>query len=107
MGLTTTSKVLKVEDIGELRDLIASEPNLVVKYWATWCGPCRMFAPTFEKAADKVDATFVAVDIDAVPDVSVDYDVLGVPAVHHWRGGELVSKHTGAQRLVPLIESLS
>lgn len=107
MCTSSLSNVIEVSDIGELRDLIATEPNLVIKYWATWCGPCRMFAPTFEKATEHVDATFVAVDIDTVPDVSVEYGVRGVPTVHQYRDGEQVNTLVGAQRLVPLIQSLT
>jgi thioredoxin 1 len=83
------SNVLEVTDIGELRDLIETEPNLVVKYWATWCGPCRQFAPAFEAVANGDSSkTFVAVDVDVVPDVVVEYGVRGIPAVHQWLDGE-------------------
>ncbi len=99
------SNVLEVTDIDELRDLIDSEPNLVVKYWATWCGPCRMFKPAFEKAAEKVDATFVEVDVDKVPDVVVEFGVRGVPAVHQWRNGE--RNDIRERRLIPLIAELN
>ena len=102
-----SNEVLEVEDIDTLRDLIATEPHLVVKFWATWCGPCKMVAPTFAKAAENVDATFVAVDIDKVPDVSVEYGVMSVPQTHQFKDGELVNRLTGAQRLVPLIQTLS
>lgn len=101
------SNVLEVEDIGQLQDLIATEPNLVVKYWATWCGPCRMFAPTFERAAAEVDATFAAVDIDKVPEASVEYGVRGVPTVHQFKDGELAYQKAGAERLIPLIAALT
>lgn len=66
-----------------------------------------MFAPTFERATEHVEATFVAVDIDKVPEVSVDYAVMGVPAIHQYKDGEQVNTLVGAQRLVPLIQSLT
>lgn len=97
----------EVSNIDELRDLIAGTPNLVVKYWATWCGPCKMYAPTFALASEKVDAKFVAVDIDKVPEVSVDYGVMSVPQTHQFRDGKPAVQMVGAQRLVPLIQALS
>ena len=101
------SEITEGTDIDELRGLIATEPNLVVKYWATWCGPCKMYAPTFATAAEKVDAKFVSVDIDKVQEVSVDYGVMSVPQTHQFRDGEIAVQLVGAQRLVPLIQALS
>lgn len=102
------SEIQEVTDISELRSLIESEPNLVVKYWATWCGPCKMYAPTFALASEKVpDAKFVAVDIDKVPEVSADYGVMSVPQTHQFRDGNPAVQMVGAQRLVPLVQALS
>lgn len=85
------SEVLEVEDFGTLLDLIETEDTLVVKFWATWCVPCRQFAPHFESASEKSEATFVAVDVDKVPDVVLEYSVLSVPAVKMWRKGQFVT----------------
>jgi thiol-disulfide isomerase/thioredoxin len=66
-----------------------------------------MYKPAFEKAAEQVDATFVEVDVDAVPEVVVEYGVQGVPATHQYKDGERVKTLVGAQRLIPLIAELS
>lgn len=84
----TLADVLEITDAGELRDLIDSEPRVVVKFTApAWCQPCIQFAPHFKTAAAKSDATFVAVDVDNAHWAMVDYGVRGVPTVVLFENG--------------------
>lgn len=84
------SDILDVSDRSEFQDLLDTEDALVVKFWATWCGPCKQMAPHFEAASKKSDATFVAVDVDEADWAMVEYGIKGVPAVKIFRGGEYV-----------------
>lgn len=84
--------MLVAEDLGQLQDLIDTEPVVVVKFTApSWCIPCRRFAPHFESVANKVDGvSFVSVDIDDVFDAVDQYKVQGVPTVILFKDGEPV-----------------
>ena len=55
----------------------------VIDFNATWCGPCRMFAPTFEKMGKKYEGkiTFLSVDVDENPDMAAQYEVQSIPTV--------------------------
>lgn len=62
----------------------------VVLYWATWCGPCKMFKPVYEKVASTVEADFYAFDIDQDLTAVQDRGIMGVPTVVVYRDGEPV-----------------
>ena len=61
---------------------VAGMPQ-VIDFNATWCGPCRMFAPTFEKMEKKYEGkiTFLSVDVDENPDMAAQYEVQSIPTV--------------------------
>lgn len=82
---------------------------VVVKFFADWCGPCKMFAPVFDRAAAKLEgkAVFVSVDIDAEPALAEKFEVMNVPVIALLKDGELVKKHNGIMnenQLTALVE---
>lgn len=78
--------------------LDATEPVLV-DFFATWCGPCKMIAPTLDEVASEVvgRARVVKVDIDASPDIANRYGVMSVPTLIVFKGGEPVRQTVGVQ----------
>jgi thiol-disulfide isomerase/thioredoxin len=100
------SKVIHVEDIGQLHDLIATEGHLVVKFTApSWCQPCRQLAPHYEAAAEKSEAVYASVDIDDVPEAVSEFNIMGVPTVKMYVGGLYASDIKGRTVLQLLSET--
>lgn len=72
------------------REVIQSDIPVVVDFWATWCMPCKMFAPTFEEVAEEYDGRvkFGKLDTDANPEVSMKYGIRSIPTVGYFKKGE-------------------
>ena len=70
----------------------------VKKFYADWCGPCRMLTPTIEKVKSKVNGvTFTNIDVDAQNEIATKYGVRSIPLVVIEKDGEIVEKVQGAQ----------
>ena len=77
-----------------------TDNNLVfVDFWATWCGPCRAFGPTFEAASEEnPDIVFGKVDIDANQDLASAAGIQAVPTLMIAKQGQIIFKQAGARR---------
>ena len=72
---------------------------VLVDFFATWCGPCKMLAPTLDQVAAEVAgrAKVVKVDIDASPELAQRFGVMSVPTLAVFKGGKLVNQAVGVQ----------
>jgi thioredoxin 1 len=70
--------------------VVNNEKPVVVDFWATWCGPCKMVAPEMEKLAEKYDGSVevVKVDVDANPAISQKYGIMSIPTIAFFRPGQ-------------------
>ena len=79
------------------QETIDGDGIVIVDFWATWCGPCRAFAPTFEKAAEKhEDITFAKLDTEHQREVAAAFEIQAIPTLMAFRDNILVFRQAGA-----------
>ena len=90
--------VSEVNDVSFEKDVLQADKPVLVDFWAAWCAPCRMLAPTVEAVAEKYSnpARVVKLNVDENPSVSQRYGIKGIPTLILFKGGKEEERVVGA-----------
>lgn len=77
-------------------DTEVKEGKVIVDFFATWCGPCRMLGQTLEEfSKENDDITILKIDIDDYQELAIKFGIMSVPTILFYKDGELINKRVG------------
>ncbi|CEP22639.1 TRX1 [Cyberlindnera jadinii] len=89
--------VTQITTADQFNEAIKSSKLVVVDFYATWCGPCKMIAPLVERFANEyTDAEFYKVDVDELGQVAQQQEVSAMPTILFFKNGQVIDKIVGA-----------
>lgn len=90
------------------KEIVKSAKVAMIDFWAPWCGPCKMLAPTVEKVAEELKDTVVIAkcNVDDSPDLATDLSVLNIPSLIIFKGGEEVARMVGVHSKEVIVAKL-
>ena len=80
------------------QEVLHSEKPVLLDFWATWCGPCRMLSPIVDEVAEeRSDIKVGKVNVDEQPELAAEFGVMSIPTLLVFKNGKLVNQSVGAR----------
>ena len=88
--------------------VVSSNDTVLIDFWASWCGPCRSFAPVYEKVSDdRPELVFGKVDTEAQPALAGSFNIMSIPTLMIVREGVVIYSQSGALPERSLVELIN
>lgn len=99
----------KVASNDNFVELLESEKLVIVDFWATWCGPCRMLTPILDEVEEEMpdEIQVVKVNVDDADEIAAQYRIMSIPTLLFFKNGELVDKTVGAMPKNVLVDKIN
>ena len=99
--------VEQIKTTEQFDTLLKDNKSVVVDFFATWCGPCKMVGPVVETVSEQLsDVKFVKVDVDELGDIASRYGIMSIPSIFAFKDGEKVGEQVGFAP-EPMIKALA
>ena len=89
-------------------EVLKSEKPVVVDFWASWCGPCRMLSPIVDEVAEETEEIkFCKINVDEEPDLATQFKVMTIPTLIVFKGGQEVKRNVGViskEEIIKLVD---
>lgn len=96
--------IVHVKSERELEEYI-SKGDVLLDFFATWCGPCRMLTPIFEELDDNgFDKQILKIDVDELQEIAIKYQIQAIPTLIYFKDGEIKNRFTGFMRKEQIID---
>ena len=99
---------MKVATNTNVKELLQDSKLVLVDFWATWCGPCRMLSPILDQLEEEMpdQITVVKVNVDDADEIAAQYRIMSIPTLLFVKNGEIVDKTVGAMPKPALLEKI-
>ena len=88
-------------------EVVQSDKPVLVDFWASWCGPCRMVSPIVDEIAqERPDVKVVKVNVDQEQELALQFGVMSIPTLVVMKGGKVVNKMVGARPKAQILAML-
>ena len=88
-------------------EVLNSERPVLLDFWASWCGPCRMVSPILDEiAAERPDVKVCKINVDEEPELANRFQVMSIPSLFVMEGGQIKNRSVGAKPKAQLLQML-